>query len=498
MDFTFSLYAPSFETREPNSIALTFDNWNDYGFRCLYGIYYVDLNKDMFSLGGIKIATYGQESGDRHDLPPKFSGNIGDQFYSVGTSEEYYEKLNRFGPDIRDMVLTELNDIAKNSDIFEKARNEDAFQASFLRGLELSTITGQFRRMAYGGSALTPYSFMYSKSQVSDAQRLDMVFSVEPESNPPTNVHVVIGKNGVGKTMLTDRIIGAFYGEGREWNGKFTYLERPLETEVLANVTFVSFSVFDEKDHSLREKYHNYSYIGILKSGTSNELKSQEELCAEFHEGLRGCRSRNLGNRLSDALSHFKRDSQTNLYDLIELIEDPFEEDSAQKLMDGFRILSSGHKIAILTIVRLVEKLQDRSLLIMDEPEAHLHPPLLSALVRTISGLLQETNGVAIIATHSPVVLQEVPKSCVYKLYRSGDNMKAERPSLETFGEGVGTLTNDVFGLEVMDSGFYEMIIKVVEESNCDYEQVLQRFDDNLGMEARSIIMAHIAHKKRS
>lgn len=76
--------------------------------------------------------------------------------------------------------------------------------------------------------------------------------------------------------------------------------------------------------------------------------------------------------------------------------------------------------------------------------------------------------------------------------------MKAERPRLETFGESVGTLTNDVFGLEVMDSGFYSMVIQVVEESNCDYQTVIERFNDNLGMEARAIIMAHIAQRKRS
>lgn len=62
----------------------------------------------------------------------------------------------------------------------------------------------------------------------------------------------------------------------------------------------------------------------------------------------------------------------------------------------------------------------------LDEPESHLHPPLLSAFIRSLSELLILRNGVAIIATHSPVILQEVPKRCAWILNRSGISAKAE------------------------------------------------------------------------
>ena len=57
------------------------------------------------------------------------------------------------------------------------------------------------------------------------------------------------------------------------------------------------------------------------------------------------------------------------------------------------------------------------------------------ALVRAISNLLSKRNGVAILATHSPVVVQEVPASCVTLLFRAGDVVTAERPEIETFAE---------------------------------------------------------------
>jgi hypothetical protein len=38
-----------------------------------------------------------------------------------------------------------------------------------------------------------------------------------------------------------------------------------------------------------------------------------------------------------------------------------------------FRKLSSGHKIVLLTITKLVETVEEKSLVLLDEPEAHLH-----------------------------------------------------------------------------------------------------------------------------
>jgi hypothetical protein len=61
---------------------------------------------------------------------------------------------------------------------------------------------------------------------------------------------------------------------------------------------------------------------------------------------------------------------------------------------------------------------------------------------RSLSG----TTGTTLGSRHSPVVLQEVPSECVWRLRRVGDVVTAERPDIETFGENVGTLTGEVFG----------------------------------------------------
>lgn len=162
---------------------------------------------------------------------------------------------------------------------------------------------------------------------------------------------------------------------------------------------------------------------------------------------------------------------------------------SARKL---FKNLSSGHKIVLLTITRLVETVEEKTLVLLDEPEAHLHPPLLSAFVRALSDLLINRNGVALIATHSPVVLQEVPTSCVWMVRRTGLRSVADRPEIQTFGENVGLLTREVFGLEVTQSGFHKMLRDTVAELP-SYNSVVRRFSGELGDEARAIVQGLLA-----
>ena len=146
--------------------------------------------------------------------------------------------------------------------------------------------------------------------------------------------------------------------------------------------------------------------------------------------------------------------------------------------------LSSGHKIVLLTITRLVELVDERTLVLLDEPEGHLHPPLLSACMRALADLLIHRNGVAIIATHSPVVLQEVPKSCVSILRRSGSRSACGRPEIETFGENVGILTREVFGFEVTTSGFHNLLRQAVDQHQ-NYEAAIAHFNDQVGAEGR-------------
>ena len=163
----------------------------------------------------------------------------------------------------------------------------------------------------------------------------------------------------------------------------------------------------------------------------------------------------------------------------------------ARKLVDR---MSSGHSIVLLTISKLIDTVEEKTLVLMDEPESHLHPPLLSAFTRALSELLQDRNAVAIVATHSPVVLQEVPRSCVWKMIRIRTEGRTDRPERETFGENVGVLTREVFGLEVNKSGFHELLERAVEAGGT-FDSIMADYSKQLGYEAQAILRTLVSNR---
>lgn len=163
------------------------------------------------------------------------------------------------------------------------------------------------------------------------------------------------------------------------------------------------------------------------------------------------------------------------------------ENTTKEQVINQVKNMSSGHASVLVTISQLVDKVEEKTLVLLDEPESHLHPPLLSAFIRALSDLLDNRNGVAIIATHSPIILQEIPRSCVWKIVRTGIETKAYRLKEETFGENVGTLTNEVFGFEVHKSGFHKLLQEQVDKGY-SYEQILKNFNNQLGNEGRFLL----------
>jgi predicted ATPase len=331
---------------------------------------------------------------------------------------------------------------------------------------------------------------------------------VDPESLPPSNIHVVIGRNGVGKTTLLTSL-SSLLRNGRDKRlGRLTFGDDPDATpkDQFANLITVAFSAFDSFDPPARsaggplrsrktgtKSGISYTYVGLKKRlrvgderATGN--KSEDDLQHDFVESTLLCRRSARRPRWQAAMRVLEADplfAGLGLSHLAELTDEEIE----KRAGEIFATASSGHKIVLLTLTRLAELVSERTLVLIDEPEAHLHPPLVMALVRAISDLLANRNGVAILATHSPVVVQEVPASCVSLLFRSGDIVQVERPEIETFAENLGALTREIFRVEVTESGHHALIARVVEESE-SLDEVLGTFSDSVGAEGRALARA--------
>jgi len=506
-----------------NEFYLRFNNWDDYGFKTLFYLIYHDNDGYAHRIGAVKIGSVGMKNENYKtspesivELPESFS-ELGKTYFSIGQDKSYYKRINDLGEDVRIFIHKALNDVCFDLNLFENFKDEAVMRASLMRDMVSSSILGEYNRLANGREELTEYKFSYYFPRESDElpPKPPVDFHVVPYSNPPSNIQILIGRNGVGKTYLINSMIDSLLNQNHidSINGYFSY-ESP-QNLLFANLVSVTFSAFDDRNQPIAESVAfnglKYSYIGLkgVDSQGNEIIKSTIDLKTELIESLKVIIRSDKVHRLRAALITLSADpifKEMNLVETIDAytlvswhVEDGIIADLSNKLNDEFSAifnrLSSGHRIVLLTVTKLVETVVEKSIVFFDEPEIHLHPPLLSSFIRVLSDLLSEQNGVALIATHSPVVLQEVPKKCAWRIDRIGNNLSAERLIQETFGENVGILTRDVFGLEVTDSGFYQILFKAID-SRLSYEEVFLKLDGELGLEAQGIIRAAMNNRE--
>jgi len=484
------------------------DNWDDYTYKTLWTLRYVDAEGGTHTIGGVKIAQFGQEERSRTNLEGRFTELPGD-YFSLGQDEDYYLNLQALGDSVRLEILHALRDIALDTDLFEVAVREDVTRTSLMRSLTANEVRNQFHRMARGGARLSPYAFTYrppienETGEVLDSTPL--TFEVRPRSKPPTNVHVIIGRNGMGKSFLLNNVTNALVRGETPLTGSVEFHQPSVDTEAkrFANVVSVAFSAFDQfeplRHQSSTEGSLRYRYIGLKaaakKADEETSVKGFQALATEFALSVKACVAEPRRSRWRRALEILQSDPMF-ADQISRFIHVTNEEHLRSEARDVFWNMSSGHKIVLLTITRLVETVEEATLVLLDEPESHLHPPLLAAFVQALSDLLEDRNGVALIATHSPVILQEVPRDCVYKIRRIRDTTLASRPEIETFGENVGTLTQEIFGLEVTASGFHRTLQTAVA-SGASYDEIVAMFDGRLGLEAKTLLQAMTIARRR-
>lgn len=473
--------------RNRPAAVLTPDNWDDWGqYQTTYDLWIHD-GGEVHQVGKVKIGQFAMGPGHRRgdlstdsrrspDLPSSFE-SLDTRFFSLGQDLTYYTTL-RDAPWGRETMIA-LRDIAFDLTLFESARTEEVITTSLLRSVAEGTVLGQFHRVARGGREVTTYSLRHDLPAHAPGSDPAINFTADPESVLPTNLHALIGRNGTGKTTILNSIAS-----------------RVADTlpgaDDFVSVVQVSFSSFDIVPPPGRHTPTPLVIVGADDhDGQVQKLQEALAIC------LKGTRIA----RLSSFLRMLDSDPILDAEDFPTIVE------SASRIADidpivlrftsDYRRMSAGHKVLLLAAIQLVRHVEERTLVLVDEPESHLHPPLLSAFVRALSDLMADRNGMAIISTHSPVVLQELPRACVWRLSRSGDLQKAERPTVETFGESLSVLTSDAFGLELRQAGFHRFLKGRVEDApSLGAEEVIAGLDGQVGSEGRALIYALVANRR--
>ena len=159
------------------------------------------------------------------------------------------------------------------------------------------------------------------------------------------------------------------------------------------------------------------------------------------------------------------------------------------KVKDLTHILSSGQLSILQLITSICSNIHMSSLLIIDEPEVHLHPSFILEFMTKLGNILKQFDSFAIIATHSPLIVREIVNSQVFLMQRmEGDIPQIAKVNFETFGEDATKLYRNIFGYDEHKSFFTLLVRKMLETKS--YIQVIELLDKymELGMNARLAI----------
>jgi predicted ATPase len=257
----------------------------------------------------------------------------------------------------------------------------------------------------------------------------------------------------------------------------------------------VSYSIFDRFKVPKANAEFNYIYCGLRNE--EGLLISNEQLETRFLNTWTTIVSKGRLLRWRQILSNFLDQEIIKQLDIINYKTEQGEEKwriNVENFNKIKKILSSGQSILLYIISEITANVRLDSLILYDEPETHLHPNAISQLINSIYDLVQEFESYCIIATHSPLVIRELPSRSVFIVERFDNIPSVRRIGTESFGGNLSILTEDVFGnREIVKQ--HELIVAGLVSQGYNYQQIIEmlQFDEipvnlNIRLQIKSLI----------
>jgi energy-coupling factor transporter ATP-binding protein EcfA2 len=533
----FTIFPPSRDDPPPFAgAALQQDGWNDYSFRTQYHLY-VAMPEFTGRIGTVKVLRRGQTDKDGALLPVGALQPLGLDFVSLGQDLDYYERLAGLPEALRREILTALRDALEFPDHAATFFEEEGWRVSVLRYVEWDS----FRRDAsvllerdYDRVARLGLGLSFQVTGWADPLALkfeapgEHVLWGAPEGMLPDRIAVLIGRNGSGKSTLLARLARVLHASQGERAGAalraLGAIDPPgIGFTRIVNVAYSAFDAFQLPGADDRERKQiaeemgrgsgRYHYCGlrdisreasqgqgvgdidgnpILPLGLDRQerilLKSSEQLSEEFGAVVGRISEIDRRDLFTEACRILASD--TSFLDLgidpaATVVENP---------IGCFRSWSTGHKIVMHAVASLVAYTEPKSIVLFDEPESHLHPPLLAALMHAMRAVLRRNDAFAVIATHSPVVVQETLGRHIAIVRRAGAETRISPPRIETYGESIGELTNEIFGLTADATDFHQTLAHLVD-AGLPLDTIEGLFEPGLSLQARAFVMTRLAGK---
>ena len=427
------------------SFVLVADNWDDYGWRSLFYLYYYPGKSQPIPIGKVKIifSTKGTNNlrwVTKKFLPDKFT-ELPEDACSLGQEREYYTRIKEVLPDDYRNIFRALNDCAVYSHIEDSFDREDSFGTSLLRDNEAERLLRDVKFLLEGidvrGRERLKYHFGVPFSE--EKVVLDVEFDVE--SLFPGRILAIVGKNGVGKTQMLSQLPRDLSKKKHE------FFEPQLPR--FSKVVSISTSLYDHNDYPESSDEFYYEYIGLTsKKDGVRTIMTEEEIDTKLIEAGEQIKEKGRADSLAGVLAEVL---PPNIVE--ELFPDfgkhrflPLENLEYKRLPKIRRRLSSGESTLLYLLTCIIATMRYDTLLLFDEPETHLHPNAITMLISALYKLLREYQSYAIVVTHSPLVIREIKATQVRIMDRFGDRAVIQKIQQETLGANISSLVDEIFG----------------------------------------------------
>jgi hypothetical protein len=424
---------------------------------------------------------------------------------SLGQSYSYYEAFEFVAN--ASSVLNRMRDAAASRSRAKRFVTDPVFQKALLADSRAVRALEDAPRLVARMAANSRHPSSFTRqSRVSRRWRIQVVGTRQPVPidldftqiymGVPNRLVGFIGENGTGKSAVLAGLAAEFIDAERAHGGLFVKEVESLDRAKvdISRVVTVSYGAFDQSPllephisdgidpaDTARARFARYFYRGLRspREHSSQTLKSRSAVQNELISALQDIKGEDRRAVLVDTVIRISEVSRVPPGFVESIIQSPSDAALGR--------LSSGQLMALNIVASLIAYLEPGSLLLIDEPEVHLHPPLVSALMGSIIQCLETFDSLGIVATHSSVVIQELPSRNVRVFRRIDEQLFVDTPEIETFGEALGTIDRHVFGMLDAFPAYATTLQRAGEGGR---RKQLERALTNLGAQARSVAIS--------
>ena len=470
------------------------DHWNDFGYRTRFSyqvlekdqqrvaadVHLAFLEKEQSEESPAKMVVAKLKQGNTHLLSAKEFP----EFYTMHHEMNSYREIVRnCGPERAQGILLAMKDLVavrragRLPKWFSQATTSRFFTLAFVRNAETffafhnaASILGGLEQESFEGlSKQLRLKFKLHTFQNDH----ELEFSFDPASDLPKRIAVIIGKNGVGKSQSLAHFAQALLrgtkdlrdGEGNApiinrllavsspGETRNTFPKPPKEPRIFYKRIILSRNFFADRQSGMGDVL-----LRLARARETIKQKSRWELFCQTVDQIIPTKEIAVHLKSADGLPQLAS-SDGDDYATLENFQNGGEQNRLERwarvdvradvsrLADGKLVpLSSGQLTFIRFAANACLHIENGTMVLIDDPETHLHPNYVSDFIRLLDTLLAQTGSFAILATHSAYFVREVTRSQVIVLRQVADNrVETVSPRLKTLGADIGEISHFVF-----------------------------------------------------